>query len=97
MDKDRVGTGALARPAEQSSAAHSADADSSGIRGRGRPRHTDWLRYSAAMLMMVIREIFDESSYSRFLSRTQMPSSPQAYAAFRREHEALKARRPRCC
>jgi len=49
------------------------------------------------MLITVIREIFDESAYARFLNRTQKPSSPQAYAAFRSEYEALKARRPRCC
>jgi hypothetical protein len=73
--------------------------------GDGRPRPSGrakvgsavWLREAAAVLITVIREIFDESAYSRFLSRTQMPSSPQAYAAFRREHEVLKARRPRCC
>jgi len=45
----------------------------------------------------VLREIFDESAYQRFLGRTRMVSSPQAYAAFRQEYEAAKSRRPRCC
>jgi len=67
------------------------------IRGRGRPRYTNWLRELADVFVRVIREIFDESAYARFLSRTQTQSSPQAYAAFRRENELLKARRPRCC
>jgi hypothetical protein len=103
-DSDCVGTGALARPAEQSWAAHSAASDSSQC-GDGHPRPSSraklgaavWLQNAAALLITVIREIFDESAYARFLSRTQMPSSPHAYAAFRREHEVLKARRPRCC
>ena len=73
--------------------------------GDGRPRPSDrariggvaWLKRTTAILMTVIREIFDESAYDRFLTRTQMASSSEAYAAFRRESEALKARRPRCC
>jgi len=31
-----------------------------------------------------LREIFDESAYNRFLDRRQLPSSREAYAAFRR-------------
>jgi hypothetical protein len=48
-------------------------------------------------LLTTLREIFDEAAYSRFLSRTQMRSSPAAYAAFRHEFEEAKARRPKCC
>ena len=48
------------------------------------------------ILVDAMREIFDEASYSRFLQRTQMASSPAAYAAFWREREA-KAPKPRCC
>lgn len=44
-----------------------------------------------------MREIFEESAYERFLARTQMQSSPDAYSDFLRETEAAKARRPRCC
>jgi len=61
------------------------------------PCPSSWLKQAAAILVAVIREVFDESAYQRFLSRAQLPSSPQAYAAFRREDEVLKTRRPRCC
>lgn len=44
-----------------------------------------------------LREIFDESAYARFLHRVGGESSPAKYAAFRREYEAVKAQRPRCC
>jgi hypothetical protein len=47
--------------------------------------------------LATLREIFDEAAYTRFLARHQIESSPAAYAAFWREHEATKARRPRCC
>ncbi len=45
----------------------------------------------------ILREIFDESAYERFLSRKQMASSSTAYAAFRQEFEEAKTRRPKCC
>jgi hypothetical protein len=45
----------------------------------------------------MVREIFDEASYARFLRRAHMKSSPQAYAAFWRERDDGHARRPRCC
>jgi hypothetical protein len=56
-------------------------------------------RFGRAMriLLAVLREIFDEASYSRFLQRTNMSSSPSAYAAYWREREAVHARKPRCC
>ena len=50
-----------------------------------------------AVLVAALREIFDESAYTRFLSREHMVSSREAYAAFCRECDAAKARRPRCC
>jgi hypothetical protein len=52
---------------------------------------------TAKMLMAILREIFDEAAYDRFLRRTQMASSPGAYAAFRQEFEEAKTRRPKCC
>jgi hypothetical protein len=45
----------------------------------------------------VLREIFDESAYARFLARRQLATSPQAYAEFLRENELNRERRPRCC
>lgn len=44
-----------------------------------------------------IQEIFEESAYRRFLERYQMLPSRQSYAAFLREQNTEKERRPRCC
>jgi hypothetical protein len=44
-----------------------------------------------------LREIFDEAAYARFLDRGGIASSSAAYAAFRREFEEVKMRRPKCC
>lgn len=49
------------------------------------------------IVIATLREIFDESAYERFLERNRMSSSREAYAAFLREGEMAKARRPRCC
>jgi hypothetical protein len=51
----------------------------------------------ARIVLATLREIFDESAYERFLSRTHLASSPGAYAAFRREFDEAKTRRPKCC
>jgi hypothetical protein len=56
-----------------------------------------WLTQTAALIVSCLREIFDESAYTRFLRQHRMVSSPEAYAKFAREHAAAKARRPRCC
>jgi hypothetical protein len=50
-----------------------------------------------SLVMAALREIFDETAYARFLNRRQMVSSREAYAAFCREYDMAKARRPRCC
>jgi hypothetical protein len=55
------------------------------------------LRQAMEILAETVREIFDESAYARFLGRQHLESSAEAYAAFRREHELVKSRRPRCC
>jgi len=52
---------------------------------------------SLRILIATLREIFDESAYARFLHRAGIVSSREAYAAFRREFEEAKARRPKCC
>jgi hypothetical protein len=49
------------------------------------------------IVQATLREIFDESAYARFLRRTQMQSSREAYAAFSREREISQQRRPKCC
>lgn len=55
------------------------------------------IRNVGRLLMTVLREIFDEAAYARFLSRTQSASSTQAYEAFTRERESIQHRRQRCC
>lgn len=55
------------------------------------------MKRMVAIMMATLREIFDEAAYARFLSRHRMRSSREAYAAFLRENEVAKARRPRCC
>jgi hypothetical protein len=60
-------------------------------------RRSTGFRRGLALLVSALREIFDESAYMRFLNRRQLTSSREAYAAFCREYEAAKARRPRCC
>ena len=52
---------------------------------------------AARVFLAILREIFDETSYERFLRRMQMESSPAAYAAFSRERDLIRQRRPRCC
>jgi len=49
------------------------------------------------ILVAMLREIFDEAAYARFLNRAGMVSSSAAYAAFSREFEEAKVRRPKCC
>jgi hypothetical protein len=49
------------------------------------------------ILLLTLREIFDESAYSRFLARHGLESSRDAYCDFLCEQENMKARRPRCC
>ena len=55
------------------------------------------LRELFRLIVAVLREIFDEAAYERFLDRSRLESSPNAYAIFRRENEQAKSRRPRCC
>ncbi len=49
------------------------------------------------IMLAVLREIFDEAAYLRFLRRAQLESSPAAYAAFWRERQLAHEKRPRCC
>jgi hypothetical protein len=45
----------------------------------------------------VVREIFDESAYDRFLLRTHASRSVASYRAFTRERDAAIVKKPRCC
>jgi len=71
---------------------------------RGQGPHSTSLRSgprrtfnTARLLMAVLREIFDESAYYRFLKRTRTERSRESYAEFLRENAIVTARRPRCC
>ena len=52
---------------------------------------------SFTVLVAALQEIFDESAYRRFLDRSRLQSSPNAYKIFQQENEQAKSRRPRCC
>ena len=55
------------------------------------------IKLALTTALAILREIFDESAYARYLQQNQLRSSREAYAGFLREHELVKARRPRCC
>jgi hypothetical protein len=55
------------------------------------------IRRAAELFLTVLREIFDESAYTRFLMQHRLTPSRASYAAFQREYAAAKARRPKCC
>jgi hypothetical protein len=52
---------------------------------------------SFKLLAAILREIFDESAYQRFLDRSQLESSANAYAIFLQENEQSKPQKVRCC
>jgi hypothetical protein len=56
-----------------------------------------WFAGLFDVVAAVLQEIFDESAYKRFLDRTHLESSPNAYAVFCQENEQSKSRRPKCC
>jgi hypothetical protein len=58
-----------------------------------------WGEVGRAMdvLRAMLREIFEESAYARFLERQGLASSREAYAGFLRESEVSRGRRARCC
>lgn len=48
-------------------------------------------------VLAVLREIFDENAYQRFLLRTKSTASVESYRQFQRERETAMATKPRCC
>jgi hypothetical protein len=48
-------------------------------------------------LRAVLREIFDESAYDRFLLRTHTSRSVASYRDFTRERDAAILKKPMCC
>ncbi|MBZ5531105.1 MAG: hypothetical protein LAO20_06720 [Acidobacteriia bacterium] len=55
------------------------------------------LRSVAKIAVATLREIFDESAYERFLTRTQSARSVESYRAFLGERESSIVSKPRCC
>jgi len=54
-------------------------------------------RLAIKLLVTVLREIFDETAYERFLAQHKSSSTAEAYAEFSRECSQRKARCARCC
>jgi len=55
------------------------------------------MREASRVVMMALREIFDENAYARFLASHGMANSREAYAHYLRETNGVRERRPRCC
>ena len=55
------------------------------------------LREFFKTVLAVLREIFDENAYQRFLLRTNSAASVESYRRFQRERESAMATKPRCC
>jgi hypothetical protein len=47
--------------------------------------------------LAVLREIFDENAYARYLEREQVGASRESYQAFQQEMLCRRERRARCC
>ncbi len=45
----------------------------------------------------VLREVFDEEAYERYLARTYSERSKESYRSFLNERQTAMARKPRCC
>ncbi len=55
------------------------------------------VRSGASVFFEMLREIFDEAAYARFLERNGVSRSRESYAAFARENGCRRERRARCC
>ena len=77
----------------------SAKRSTRGVEGPLPSLHSLWkgLTVACKLSLAVLREIFDESAYERFLAQYQLTSSAAAYSSFSQERDRARARRPRCC
>jgi hypothetical protein len=55
------------------------------------------IKQTVSTIMSVLREIFDESAYQRYLCNARLMPSRNAYASFRKELESSKMKQHRCC
>ena len=60
-------------------------------------RPGQWFQDAWNIIRAMLREIFDESAYDRFLLRTNAGRSIASYRAFTRERDASMLKKPRCC
>ncbi len=66
-------------------------------------RKLDWalapalFRGVTQTIRAMLREIFDESAYDRYLLRTHASRSVASYREFTRERDAALLKKPRCC
>jgi hypothetical protein len=60
-------------------------------------RSGDLLLKMMQTMKAMLREIFDESAYDRFLLRTHASRSVASYRAFTQERDAAMVKTPRCC
>ena len=51
----------------------------------------------ARTVRAMLREIFDETAYERYLARTCSERSKESYRSFLDERQTSMARKPRCC
>ncbi len=55
------------------------------------------LRNLTGIVHAMLREVFDETAYERYLTRTCSERSKESYRSFLYERETVMARKPRCC
>jgi hypothetical protein len=55
------------------------------------------VRTALQLAVAILREVFDESAYDRFLARSHNARSVASYRAFLEESELTTAQKPRCC
>jgi hypothetical protein len=68
-----------------------------GAAATGGGRIGPFVQTALKIVVAIVREIFDESAYERFLGRTKGARSVRSYQAFLEEKESSLARKPRCC
>ena len=61
------------------------------------PPTSSRLRGALRLAYAILREIFDENAYTRFLERSGSERSRESYEQFLREMQTRQERRARCC
>jgi hypothetical protein len=66
-------------------------------RGELRAHGAKSVAQALTTLLAVLREIFDEAAYDRYLAQNRASRSVSSYREFLRQRETVVARKPRCC